>query len=128
MFSKENNIDKEIQKISVEDLKKYKEEYSEEKFWDKVKQYGKKLGCETLRQALILFYVLWDPETPVEHKAIIIGALGYFILPVDLVPDFVAGLGFVDDVTVIAKALHTVAISIKDKHRQQAEEKLKELC
>ena len=127
MFFRRNKRKQEVQ-MEVEDLEKYKKEFSEERFWDKIKKFGKKLGCGTLKQVLILFYVFLDPDTPIQHKAVIIGALGYFILPTDLIPDLMPVLGFSDDATAIATAINTIAASIKDKHKEQAERKIKEFC
>ena len=56
------------------------------------------------------YYCAFDPATPIRVRAILIGALAYFVLPLDVIPDFIAGLGFTDDVTVLAR---------RDRHRQR---------
>ena len=106
----------------MEDYTKYGSNYSESGFWDKIKNCAGKAGREIVKDALILFYAL--PNASPSEKAIIIGALGYFILPVDLIPDFIFVAGYTDDAValsyavkvaknaatpeVIAKAEHTV--------------------
>jgi len=61
-----------------------------------------------------------DPATPRRVRAILIGALAYFVVPADLVPDFIAGLGFTDDATVMMAAITAVAPHIRQRHRQRA--------
>ena len=108
-------------------LRKYEKEYSEKKFWDKVKKHAKAIGRDTLEKALILFYALKDPDTPAWAKGVIIGALGYLILPTDMIPDFLPGAGFSDDAVSIATALLTIAGSIKEEHKRKAREKVANL-
>ncbi|MCX4029255.1 DUF1232 domain-containing protein [Endozoicomonas sp. SM1973] len=105
--------------------KKYENKYSEEKFWSKVKKYAKKAGESVLEPALKMYYALMDSDTPAWARAVIIGALGYFISPLDSIPDIIPALGFTDDVGVLAAALATVAAHIKDEHVEKAKKTLK---
>lgn len=73
---------------------KYQDEYSDEKFWDKAKKFAVKLGGNATYYALILYYVLQSPDVTVSNKALILGALGYFILPLDLIPDVIPALAY----------------------------------
>jgi uncharacterized membrane protein YkvA (DUF1232 family) len=66
------------------------------------------------------YYCALDPATPLQVKAVLFGALAYFVLPIDLVPDVIAWLGFTDDAAVLYAAIRTVAPHIKDCHRAQA--------
>lgn len=66
------------------------------------------------------YYAARDPLTPVKAKAILFGAAAYFVMPADLVPDVVVGLGFTDDATVLATALSVVGMHVKDRHRAMA--------
>lgn len=75
---------------------------------------------------LLLYYTLQKPEVPAKTKAIIIGALGYFILPLDLIPDLAAGVGYTDDLGALGLALLQVAMYIDDDIKTQAKEKLTE--
>ncbi len=75
---------------------------------------------KTLLSALILFYCLKDKDTPAWAKGVIVGALGYLILPMDLIPDVLPGIGYGDDWGAIVAALGTVAAYIKDEHKSKA--------
>jgi uncharacterized membrane protein YkvA (DUF1232 family) len=116
-FDEEKTIDK---------MKKSEKYYSDGKFWDKLKRFGKKAGSSVVYAVLLLYYTLQKPEVPVKTKAIIIGALGYFILPLDLIPDLAAGLGYADDLGVLGFALIQVAMYIDDAVKVKARKKLKE--
>ncbi|WP_163833446.1 YkvA family protein [Spartinivicinus ruber] len=105
--------------------KKYESKYSEDKFWIKVKKYAKRAGESVLEPALKMYYALIDSDTPAWARAIIVGALGYFISPLDTIPDVIPAFGFTDDLSVLAAALATVAVHIKDEHVEKAKEKLK---
>lgn len=66
------------------------------------------------------WYAAIDPATPRKAKAVLFAALGYFMMPADMVPDVIAGLGFTDDATVLATALSIVGTQIRSRHRVQA--------
>lgn len=66
------------------------------------------------------YFAARDPLTPVKAKAILFGAAAYFVMPVDVIPDVVVGLGFTDDATVLATALSVVGMHVKDRHRSLA--------
>lgn len=105
---------------------KYEKHYSEESFFNKIIRYAKSAGIKVIYVALLLYYTLKKPSTPPWAKTAIIGALGYFIFPIDLIPDILPGVGYVDDLSVMAAALATVAAYIDDEVREQAKEKLKD--
>ena len=100
--------------------------FSDEKFWDKLKKFGKKAGSSVVYAVLLLYFTLQKPEVPVKAKTIIIGALGYFILPFDLIPDVAVGVGYTDDLGALGVALFQVAIYIDDDIKNRAKEKLKD--
>lgn len=66
------------------------------------------------------YYCAIDPETPMKVKLVLFSALGYFVLPVDAIPDVLTGLGFTDDATVLATALGIVGAYIQEPHRMAA--------
>ncbi|WP_251359028.1 YkvA family protein [Kangiella sp. TOML190] len=101
----------------------YKKHYSDESFWQKTKQFAIKIGKEAMEKSLIMYYCMKDPDTPAKHKSIILSALGYFILPVDLIPDILPG-GWMDDLGALALAFSTVTSSIKEEHLTLAQQKL----
>lgn len=102
-------------------------DYSEDKFWGKAQRFAKRLGKDVLHTAITLYLVAKDNDTPIWAKSTIFAALGYFILPIDMIPDVLVGVGYSDDVTVLGGAIATVASSIKDSHRTEATGKVQEL-
>ncbi len=80
-----------------------------------------------LEQALAAYYCATDPLTPKHVKAVLVGALAYFIVPADVVPDFIAGLGFTDDAAVFWAAWNRVSAHVTDAHRRQAATRLEQL-
>ena len=105
------------------DDKNYTADFSEDSFWDKLKKFGRTVGREMVEKALTMYYALQDKETPMWAKTILIAALGYFICPVDAIPDVIPGAGYADDAGAIAVALGTVAVHIKAEHKQRARAK-----
>ncbi|WP_342510426.1 YkvA family protein [Sporosarcina sp. FSL K6-1522] len=101
--------------------------YSDEKFWDKVKKYGKQVGKQTVYYSLLLFYTAKSPTVPKSSKMIVVGALSYLIFPVDLIPDFIPAVGLVDDASVIAAAVFKIVQHIDDDVKQQAKQQLVKL-
>lgn len=100
--------------------------YSENGFWEKLAGWAKKAGKEVIHKALLLYYVACDSETPPWAKAVIYGALGYFILPIDAIPDVIPVVGFTDDAAALASCLITVGNCTKDSHRRAADDKCRE--
>ena len=100
------------------------DQYSEESFWEKIKKFGKKAGSKVVYSALLLFYCMKDGDAPVWTKTVIIGALAYFISPIDAIPDLVPIVGYTDDLGALVAALGTVAAYINDDIRQKAKAKL----
>lgn len=94
------------------------EESITRQFWKALRRIARNVPfAEDLVAA---FYCAKDPATPRKVKLILFGALGYFILPVDAVADFLPLVGFTDDVAVLAAAVAAVAGSITDEHRRRA--------
>lgn len=117
-------MSKRNEEILEKELEKAAGNFSEEKFWGKLMKYGKKAGSSVVYAVLLLYYTLQKPEIPKKVKVVIIGALGYFILPIDAIPDFAVGLGYTDDLGAIGFALIQVAMYIDQEVKQKAKEKL----
>ena len=109
---------------ALEQMKRSEKYYSDDKFWDKLKKFAKKAGSSVVYAVLLLYYTLQKPEVPKKTKVVIIGALGYFILPVDLMPDMIMGIGFTDDLGALGIALLQVAMYIDDDIKIKARTKL----
>jgi uncharacterized membrane protein YkvA (DUF1232 family) len=94
--------------------------YSAPKLWRTLCKVALVASRKSLLTALILFYCLQDRDTPGWAKGVIVGALGYLILPLDLVPDLLPGVGYSDDWGALVAALATVAAYVKDEHKSKA--------
>jgi len=97
--------------------------YNSSSFWNKLADYAIKAGKECIKKALTLYYTLIDSDTPVWARTVIVGALGYFISPVDGIPDLLPG-GYVDDIGILAAAILTVGAHVKAEHIESARQKL----
>ncbi|PHS27062.1 MAG: hypothetical protein COA84_05225 [Robiginitomaculum sp.] len=84
------------------------------KFWATM---GKVPFSEELGSA---YYCATDEQTPARVKGVLFAALAYFVLPTDVIPDFIAALGFTDDATVLATAMGMVSVHIKPYHSEAA--------
>jgi uncharacterized membrane protein YkvA (DUF1232 family) len=108
------------------DMDDYSEHFDEPSLWAKLSHGALDAGRRVVELALTLFFCFRDPETPMRAKAVIASALGYFILPLDAIPDFTPVVGFADDLGALMVATAVIAAHIKPKHRQQARQKLRE--
>lgn len=102
----------------------YRSAYSPARFWSKLEPRVRTLGRELLEKALCLYYAAQSSSTPVWAKRVIYAALGYFIFPLDAIPDLAPLIGYTDDLGVLAAALATVAFYITPEVKAQAHEKL----
>jgi uncharacterized membrane protein YkvA (DUF1232 family) len=125
------SMEQKIEEIPFEEVyevEKYGTYYSEKRFWKKIKNVAKKLGATVLRPVFQLYYMLQSDSVPFKHKAYIIGALGYFILPLDFIPESIFPLiGYTDDLAVMTYVLKVVKDSITPEIKIQADTKLNEL-
>jgi uncharacterized membrane protein YkvA (DUF1232 family) len=87
-------------------------------FWKKLLKVAGRIPFA--EDAAAAYFCAVDPATPSKVKATLFAALAYFVMPFDVIPDFLAGVGFTDDAAVIALALTMVAGQIKDSHRARA--------
>lgn len=102
------------------------QKFDENSFWNKVTKRAKKIGKPVVEIALMLFFCLKDDDTPIQAKSVIVAALAYFVLPLDLVADFLPAIGYTDDLAALPVALMTVTSHIKPEHKEQAAQKLEE--
>ncbi|HHX8537324.1 TPA: YkvA family protein [Vibrio alginolyticus] len=96
----------------------------EKTFWRKMKNSVKKAGEDIAVMGIKSWLAMTDSNTSVRHKAILGGALAYFVLPTDMVPDVLAGVGFTDDMAALTLAANSVGNAITKEHEAQAREKL----
>lgn len=94
-------------------------------FWPKLRRTAARIPFAD--QLLSVYFAARDPETPTTAKGIMVGALAYFVLPTDAIPDIFAGIGFTDDAAVIAALLATLGAHVRRRHRDEAEATLNRL-
>jgi len=102
--------------------------YTDEGFWNKITKMPGDAGCAVLRADYTLFVLLRESSTPVWAKASIMGALGYFIFPLDVIPDILPCIGYADDLAVIALLLGQLYAFINQDIKDQVESMLPEKC
>lgn len=93
-------------------------------FWRTVKRAAGKVPF--LDEVVAGYYCALDEKTPWRVKGILIGALAYFVLPADAIPDLLLGIGFTDDIAVLTAAITSVSAHIKPAHRAAAKRALSE--
>lgn len=95
------------------------------KFWPKITKVLARIPFA--EDAMAAWYCAFDRQTPARVKAILLAALAYFIMPIDVIPDLLVGIGFTDDMAVLATAIGMIRSHIKDEHFEAARKKLDEL-
>ena len=94
-------------------------------FWPKIRKVAARLPFA--KDVLSVWHCAKDEETPLAAKGIMLAALAYFVMPVDAVPDFIAGLGFTDDAAVFAALMAILGRNLKPKHKAAAQQDLERL-
>lgn len=127
-MSNEKEYDKQLENFdSTEAIKGKEKHFSENKYVAKLLKYAKKMGVKISYYSLLLFYTFKSPNTPKSTKLTIAGALGYLILPLDVIPDFIPLVGYADDTMVIVYALNKIRAHIDDSIRQEAHDRMKKI-
>lgn len=111
-------------KINEKALLTYQDKFSKDNLLLKLQHYGRDIGLTVLYNVLQLWYVLQKPEVPAKNKAVIMGALGYLITPLDFIPDLTPILGYNDDAAAILFALYMVRQYVDDGVKAQAKARL----
>lgn len=104
---------------------KYSDRFTRSDFVEKISRIAKRAGAKLVYVALILYYTLQSDKVSVKDKAIIIGALGYLISPLDVVPDAIPIVGLGDDLAVLVYVLQKVWGDVNEEVKQKAKEKLR---
>ena len=111
-------------KINEKALLTYQDKFSKDNLLLKLQHYGRDIGLTVLYNVLQLWYVMQKPEVPAKNKAVIMGALGYLITPLDFIPDLTPILGYNDDAAAILFALYMVRQYVDDEVKTQAKARL----
>lgn len=93
-------------------------------FWRTAKRAAAKIPF--MDEIVAAYYAALDRRTPFKARMTLLAALGYFVMPADMIPDFLAVVGFTDDIAVLTAAIAAVRPHIKDSHRQAAREALEQ--
>ena len=101
-----------------------KEERVRAKFWPTVKRALRAIPF--MEDVAAAYFAMLDPATPTAARLTLVAALAYFVAPFDIIPDIIAGFGFMDDATVLLAAITAVRGSIRDEHREAARRALSE--
>ena len=110
--------------MELPDFMNYAGKFSQSEFVEKISRVAKRAGAKLVYAALILFYTLQSDKISTKDKALIIGALGYLISPLDVVPDAIPIVGLSDDLGVLLYVLKTVWTDIDPSIKEQAKKKL----
>lgn len=108
------------------DRNQYEKEYSDESLFNKIKSVCSKAGVNIIYGVWLLFYSLKDESVPMKAKITIIGALGHFIAPIDLIADPIPIVGYGDDLAAIITALGVISIFITPEIKRRARKRTKE--
>ncbi len=111
---------------TFDNISDYASKFEPDAFWDKLKKLISRLSNEAVYQLLVLYYTMRRPDIPTKVKAIILGTLGYFGLPVDLIPDFIPVIGYSDDLAIVALCLAYVRQWTTQEEIDKAKEKMRE--
>lgn len=106
------------------DFMKYKDKFTQNGFVEKISRIAKRAGVKLVYAALILYYTLESDRVSIKDKAIIIGALGYLISPLDVIPDAIPIAGLGDDLAVLIYVLRKVWDEVSDDVKARAKTKL----
>lgn len=95
-------------------------------FWPKIRRVAAKIPFAA--DALAVWWCARDPETPTAARGMMLAALAYFVLPTDVIPDFLVGVGFTDDAAVFTALLAVIGKNLKPRHRASAQAFLKKFA
>ena len=110
--------------MELPDFMKYSGKFSANDFVEKISRIAKRAGAKLVYAALLLYYTLQSDKVSTADKAIIIGALGYLISPLDVIPDAIPIAGLTDDLAVVIYVLKKVWDSVDETIQQKAKAKL----
>ena len=102
----------------------YAGHYNDSALFRKLKKVARKAGRKVVYYVLVLYYVARDPAVPTSLKFKVFGALSYFILPLDFIPDAILGLGFTDDLFALAWAVFSMRKYITPEIKQKARDRV----
>ena len=112
--------------MELPDFMSYSDKFSAKGFVEKISRIAKRAGSKLVYYAFVLYYTLQSKDVSIKDKAIIVGALGYLISPLDALPDAFPIVGLTDDMAVLAYVINKIWVDVPVEVRQKAMEKLSE--
>lgn len=110
--------------MEIPEFMNYANKFSQSDFVEKISRIAKRAGAKLVYAALILFYTLQSDKVSLKDKALVLGALGYLISPLDVAPDAIPIVGLTDDLAVLLYVLKTVWTDVDNNIKERAREKL----
>lgn len=101
-------------------LDQFRGYFSDLGFWEKINRFATKVGVKGVYTAFLLYYAYQRKETPAWAKRVVLGALGYLVMPLDFIPDLSPFIGLTDDIGVLSFGLVTIAAFVNKEVREQA--------
>jgi uncharacterized membrane protein YkvA (DUF1232 family) len=114
-----------VRPLTEAEIEQHQQHYNEENFWSKLTNYARSAGSKVVEKSLTLYYTAASPKTPLWAKTLIFSALGYFIFPIDAIPDFLPVIGYSDDLVTLGTAVTAVAAHMSPEHTDKAKEMMK---
>ena len=112
--------------MELPDFMSYADKFSKKGFVEKISRIAKRAGSKLVYVALVLYYTLQSKDVSVKDKAIIIGALGYLISPLDAIPDAIPIVGLGDDLTVLVYVVNKIWFNVPEDVKKKSLDKLSE--
>lgn len=116
---KMNELQEKVLQYLADNSEKLKQWYSDSQINEKIAKVSKKAGGIIIYPVLLLFNLMKSPQTTVQNKMFIVAPLAYFVLPTDLIPDFIVGMGYADDGFAIMKCVQSLSSSITPEIKEQ---------
>ena len=110
--------------MELPDFMSYSDKFSAKGFVEKISRIAKRAGSKLVYASLVLFYTLQSKEVSYKDKAMIIGALGYLISPLDVLPDAIPIVGLSDDLTVLLFVINKIWVEVPEDVKKKAKDKL----
>lgn len=110
--------------MELPDFMSYANKFSQKDFVEKISRIAKRAGAKLVYAALLLFYTLQSDKIGTKDKAIIVGALGYMISPIDVIPDAIPIAGLTDDLAVLIYVLKKIWVDVDPEVKERAKERL----
>lgn len=110
--------------MELPDFMSYSNKFTQKDFVDKIARIAKRAGAKLIYAALLLYYTLQSDRISTKDKAIIVGALGYMISPIDVIPDAIPIAGLTDDLAVLLYVLKKIWVDVDPEVKERAKQKL----